>query len=162
MRVPCIRSGWWLCAVALLGATLLAAGCDTRPKVGETVPVSGMVKMGDRPLNGGMVTFIPDEGAGNKSTSRPTGTIGSDGKYTLSTSSATDSKTGAPPGKYKVTVASAPMMGMADPSAAPQGVNPAAPTGMAVQIDAKFANPATSGLSMDVSAGGGPYDLILK
>ena len=163
MRVPCVRSGRWLCAIALLGGIVLASGCDPRPKVGDTVPVSGVVKQGDKPLNGGMVTFIPDEGAGNKSTLRPTGIIASDGKYTLSTSSATDSKQGAPLGKYKVTVASSPMMAM-DPGGATgtPSATPVAPPAMATPIDAKYGDPAKSGLSVEVTAGGGPYDLILK
>jgi hypothetical protein len=92
---PFRRFNWVLLAPLFLGVP----ACD-RSGVGTTYPVSGKVTMEKTPLTAGLVTFIPHKEKGNTSRFSPTGSIGADGTYTLTT----EGKTGAPPGWYKVTV----------------------------------------------------------
>lgn len=76
--------------------TLLMAGCgDSNDAFGKRYRVSGTVTYNGQPLERGVVSFIPEKGAG------ATGTV-SNGAYTLSTGGNDD---GALPGRYTVTVA---------------------------------------------------------
>ena len=69
------------------------AGCDDRP---TRVPVSGIVTIDGQPLNRGNIKFVPKEG-------RPSaGTIGSDGRFTLT---CYDGNDGALLGTHRVQVA---------------------------------------------------------
>lgn len=77
----------------LIGLILIAAGCDSLP---QTAPVTGKVYLNDKPLEFGMVTFLPAAGG------QPArGKIQSDGSYTLSTYAEAD---GAVPGKHRVRI----------------------------------------------------------
>jgi hypothetical protein len=92
------RVGTILCACALLNL----AGCGGL----KLVPVSGRVTLGDQPLQGGAVCFIPDASKGNQARVSCVGRIDSQGHYELSTSAVqgSDSGRGAPLGWYKVTL----------------------------------------------------------
>jgi hypothetical protein len=87
-----------LCASVLLAV----AGCGGL----KLVPVSGTVKMGDQPLKGGAVSFIPDPSRGNQARVSCLGRLDSQGRYMLATSAlkGSDSGKGAPLGWYKVTL----------------------------------------------------------
>jgi len=85
---------------SLVAVCVLITGCGSAaPKI---VPVSGTVTILDAPLPYGTITLYPDAAKGNASKLQPLGTIGADGKYTLTT----DGKPGAPVGSYLVTVSS--------------------------------------------------------
>ena len=124
-----------------------AIGCS-RSSSDTLVPVAGTVTVNGNPLTTGSVTFHPDSDSGNMTQHIPTGTIDSQGNYRLSTAT----KAGAPPGSYQVTVTA---QGPIDPK------NPYAPP--THLIDRKYADPATSGLTMQVSASPAPgaYDIKL-
>jgi hypothetical protein len=92
---PGVKLLWLAC----LGAALGLAG-SSEDKIGKTVPVSGKVTLGGEPLTAGVVVFTPDAGKGNTSKWTASGVIGKDGTYTLQT----DTKDGAPPGWYKVSI----------------------------------------------------------
>lgn len=81
-------------AFLALGA-LVCSGCG-----GETGPptysVTGNVTMGGSPVDGAVVTFLPDQGG-----TAAVGTTDASGNYTLTTRAAGD---GAEAGQYKVTV----------------------------------------------------------
>jgi len=81
-----------------LGFVALAAcGCGG----GETpYPVSGKVTSDGAALNGGTVSFTPNDSKGNKTKQAPGSKIGSDGTYSL----VSGNKSGAPLGWYKVTI----------------------------------------------------------
>jgi hypothetical protein len=80
---------------------LWTTGCGDKSGVGKTYTVSGKVSLkGGAPLTAGVVKFVPDASKGNKSSFTPTGPIGADGTYTLTT----EGKAGAPLGAYKVLV----------------------------------------------------------
>jgi hypothetical protein len=87
------------CAAGLLICYFLAlAGCG-KDNVVLCAPVQGKVTLGTRPLVGGWVTFIPlsEDGKGP----RPEGRIDAQGHYSLKTAG----RDGAPPGKYRATLA---------------------------------------------------------
>lgn len=120
-------------------SVLLLSGCGG----GENLQsVSGVVTCDGTPLTQGSVRFVPDTSKGNTAKTEPAGTIGSDGKYSV----LTDGKSGAPAGWYKVSVASGIIPESSNPN-----VNKA-------PFAAKYSNPETSGLSVEVKAGGS-YDL---
>jgi hypothetical protein len=81
---------------------LLALGCGDDAGIGRTVPVSGMLTVGNEPwtLETTTVLFKPDAAKGNTSLFEPIGTVDAEGQYTLSTKG----KPGAPPGWYRVIV----------------------------------------------------------
>jgi hypothetical protein len=104
-------------------------------------PVSGSVTCDGAPLTEGAVRFVPDATKGNSAKAEPAGTI-SGGKYSL----LTDGKSGAPPGWYKVSLASGVIPDSSKPNANTAKFAP------------KYSNPDTSGLSVEVKPGGS-YDL---
>src|SRR5262249_45178846 len=111
---------------------LFAVGC-TKSGVGKVVPVSGKVTFNGVPLTGGNVSCMPEEsvGTGTPPKYTPSGLIKEDGSYELTT----DTKKGAPPGKYRVAV------NTSFPGA--QG-NP-------VPIPPRYTNAASSDLRVEVS-----------
>ena len=137
--------------VALLtGAALLLAGCGDTSKVGKVVPVSGKVTLAAEPLTAGMVTFTPDAGKGNTSKWIASGAIGADGAYTL----LTETKTGAPPGWYKVSVSTS-----VPPSADMHvGQTPPKP----VAINPMYNDPNRSGIAFEVKEGAAPDDYVIR
>jgi hypothetical protein len=114
-------------------ATMLAVpGCGrSHPKV---VPVKGVVKFDGKPLAGGLIATVPQAGRGAKAT------IESDGSFELGTYSAHD---GAIPGTHNAAVVAR------EPST---GSGPEAPLGKLL-IPAKYTDPQTSGLTIEVKAG---------
>jgi hypothetical protein len=128
------------------GLLLVTGGCggDSGPKL---VDVSGKVLLGAAPLTKGGVRFVPDKSKGNTAGVEPVGTVGSDGSYSVST----NGKIGAPLGWYKVAV-NGQGDTIPDSSKPNAGRSPVGP---------KYADPETSGLSVEVvaSPAGGAYDL---
>jgi hypothetical protein len=110
---------------------------------GKLLPVSGKVTLKGSPLTGGHIAFHPDLDKGNKGKGVPTGSIGADGTYKLST----EGKAGAPAGWYKISVAT----------------NFPGMEGTPVPINSKYNSPTTSGLTCEVvpNAAAGAYDLQL-
>jgi hypothetical protein len=128
-----------LCACGLLAL----AGCGGL----KLVPVSGKVMLGDKPLKGGGVSFIPDASKGNTARVSCTGRIDSQGHYQLATSAVrgSDSGKGAPLGWYKVTLLT---------------TLPGSPE---ISVNSKYLDPETTPLSVEVVADPSPgaYDLKL-
>jgi hypothetical protein len=82
-----------LCGLAAL------AGCSSNSRsVGPCFPVAGKVTLGGVPLIGGTVSFVPLDA--EPGTPWPTGTIDSQGAYSLQTSG----QEGAPAGKYRAII----------------------------------------------------------
>jgi hypothetical protein len=90
-------------ASGLISAVFLAAGCagDSGPRL---VPVSGTVTLNGKPLEGAVVTFVPD--AANKEGRPGEDITGPEGNYKVMTSG----RSGVVPGKYKVTITKAPAL----------------------------------------------------
>jgi hypothetical protein len=135
------------CAFVLACVILFSSGCGGV----KLYSVSGKVTAGDQPVTAGLVSFIPDDSKGNKSSAGATGQIESDGTYSLNT----NGKSGAPAGWYKVTVTPGmPAMGSdmtMDPKAIPK-----------LGINSKYSSPKTTDLNVEVKESGGSYDLKLS
>ncbi len=137
------------CLLGVVSVCLLA-GCDDgyAPKaiIEKVVPVSGTLSYQGRPLEYFQVTLQPDGGQRTA-----VGVTDAAGKFTLGTNKAGD---GAPPGPCKISVnfVGPPVEdtaglepGIEDPSKLPKPP---------VKLPAKFGNPETSGLVLDIPAGG--------
>lgn len=92
-------------AAALAAAAVLGCSSDAGVKWPDLHPVKGVVRVGGKTASGGSIRFASDDTTLADFAS--TGTVGTDGAYTLATSHAHDKKgqrrDGAPAGKYKVT-----------------------------------------------------------
>lgn len=126
--------------VGILGMMGLGslAGCGRGgAKLPPLAPVSGKVTLDRNPLPRGVVQFIPDESKGTKGPPA-VGTIGSDGRFTLTTAGAR----GAVIGHHKVRIESRRRAKRPEE----EGTQPSL-------IPEKYGNPDTSGLSFEVKAG---------
>jgi hypothetical protein len=123
------------------------AGCGGGPTkhLGPIVPVKGKVYLGEKPLMGGTISFLSLDEA-DMGAPVSTGTIDEQGGYSIKTGN----KTGAPVGKWRVTVDTAG----ADKS----------PGGQESQFDPVYGNWKNSPLTVEVkeNAPAGAYDFHLK
>jgi len=117
-----------------VGLCLLAySGCG--PSAPNLPPVSGVVTVDGKPRNLITVILKPDAAAGNAAMHEPRGCTDDEGRYTVRSSIVE----GAPAGKYKVGLM------MLDPEHGATGTPAVAP------FNARYANPDTSGLTIEVS-----------
>jgi len=93
--------------VTLLAFALLAGCNQSDGKV--YVPARGQVLIGDKPAEGAAVTLVP-AASGESDELRPSGRVGADGAYTLTTYNPATGKVndGAPPGEYVVLITMVP------------------------------------------------------
>ncbi len=141
-------------AFALLFAGLLLfPGCSRGPQM---VPVTGVVLLDGKPVEGAAVLFSPEAGG------RPAdGVTDKDGKFSLQTFKSGD---GAVLGKYKVAVVGMRMTGI-QPTA--DGLSGEVDTSKVREIwfvPKKYAATDTSGIEVDVKRGIAPlkFDLAGK
>jgi hypothetical protein len=140
-------------AFLLIWGMITCSGCK-KSNVGKTVPVSGKVTVAAQPLSKGTVRYVPNAEKGNSSKFQAFGTIGSDGKYTLTT----DGQGGAPLGWYKVVISTRVPPGADAPKPAKD-----APMEDEVNIDPKYTKVETTDLFIEVvdDPPAGQYDLKL-
>lgn len=83
--------------------SLSLAGCSGADK--SYVPTRGQLFIGDKPAEGALVVLVPASGPDDPS-ARPTGIVGPDGSFVVSTYEAETRKTheGAPAGEYSVAI----------------------------------------------------------
>ncbi|MSR58088.1 MAG: hypothetical protein EXS05_10480 [Planctomycetaceae bacterium] len=142
----------------------LLAGCPSGakapPEIGNTVPVTGVVTLDEKPLGDAQVKFHPESKSGFEGAA---GITDASGKYELSmiTAPGQKKKSGIVPGKYQVTVSrfrlkdDKPMSeAKKDENPTLSGVHETAP------LETSFAD--RTNLSYDVPAAGGTYDIPLK
>ena len=146
MKPRSVRRSTGPLLVAFVLSSLAGCGGGAAEAV---VPVEGQVKIGDKLLTKGSVTFFPDTTKGNTTKHEPRGTIDADGKYKITT----HPRDGAPPGWYKVAVQSTESSDPKNPYAMPKHL-----------IPEKFGKAETSKLMIEVrkDAPAGAYDLELK
>ncbi|WP_437187642.1 carboxypeptidase-like regulatory domain-containing protein [Planctomicrobium sp. SH668] len=111
---------------------LLCFGCGGTSGP-QATPVSGVVMNGDKPLDGAVVMFIPQNGP------RATGTTDSTGRFQLTTIAPND---GAYPGDYSVAVTKTVSTNDKDMYARHKSL-----------IPEKFGHPDKSGLKATVKSG---------
>lgn len=133
-----------LVLVAAVGA---AAGCSGS---GPTLArVTGVVRLGGKPLSSGRVTFWPPAGRS------ASGWIKDDGSFTLGTSKQAD---GASVGPHKVTVTAATKT----PTGPPDFDHDRSPRGWPRSpIPTRYSNPESSGLEFDVVPGTNQFAIDL-
>ncbi len=129
--------------ILLICAASSACGKSGTP-LGEMAPVSGKVTVDGQAVTSGQVSLIPTDASISTGGSVCAGTIDSSGNYVINTAG----KTGAPLGKYKVTV-TVPMV----PTGG--GKMPSAP------YHSKFSDQAKTPLTFTVEANPQPgaYDI---
>jgi hypothetical protein len=134
----------WSLVIGAWSLVIGLVGCNSA-SISGTVPASGKVTYKGAPVEGAIITFVPE---GNGRTATATTTAG--GVFSLTT---VDSP-GAMPGKYKVTVDKVQYAAAGSPSMeeAARG-NPAESQAKRV-LPAKYANPASTPLAMDVPPDG--------
>lgn len=129
----------------------LFVGCgDSTPQavIEEVVPVAGTLRFQGKPLEFFQVTLVPSDGR-----RAATGVTDKDGNFKLGTNDLGD---GAPPGTHKVAVV---WVGPPAADAAGQEVvvdDPSKLPKPSVAIPAKYNNPESSGLTLEVPAAGLP------
>jgi hypothetical protein len=147
--------------IALLPILVLIAGCGSNGPA--MVKVRGIVTLDGKPVEDAAVGFAPQNG------DRPaTGTTDASGHFTLTTFAPGD---GAIVGTHTVTVSKIRSSGQqVDASTVPAGSNamplsgPTAPGAIKIQwvVPPKYADPKTSGFTVDVKRGMEPVTLELK
>lgn len=137
-----------LLAVGLALAASL--GCGSGSKY---VPVTGTLKVNDKPAEGAFLTLVPAGGDKDPS-ARPSAIVNPDGTYEISTYHPETRAVvkGAPPGKYKVIFSWLPLQRPGDP------VDPN-PTGKAPvdKLGGRYTNPESS--KHEVTVNDGPTEL---
>ena len=131
-----------LCSVMIF----ILAGCS-RGDTGSLV--KGKVLVDGQPLTVGTVIFTPDAAKGNTSLHEPRGKLDANGVYQASQ---TKDHPGVAPGWYKISISAQRMKDAKDPYSYES------------VIPTKFANPETSGLSLEVvgKPAPGAYDIALS
>jgi hypothetical protein len=114
--------------------SLTVAACSGGNEGPAPVPASGTVTLNGEPLASGNIQFYPTKG-------RPSGGSIKDGKFTLATPEGND---GAIPGNHNVSVTAYKDVKVAGQSE-PQQV---------LSIPEKYANAASSGITVEIPAGG--------
>lgn len=126
-------------------AALWAVGCGSAgppgPEKLPVVPAGGKVMFQGKPLPNASVSFQHAEGK-----VAPSGKTDAQGNFKLTTYGSED---GAPAGNYKVTVAVSAVQEIEPGVLAPEPEG-----GFKSPIPEKYGNPATSGLTAEVPAGG--------
>ena len=129
--------------LGLIGLALLV-GCNSA-SVSGTVPVGGKVTYKGAPVEGAIITFVP-EGKGRTATA----TTDAGGVFSLTTVDAS----GAMPGKYKVTVDKV-VYGAGGSSSMEAASRGNAAEGQAKRaLPAKYAEAASTPLALEVPSGG--------
>jgi hypothetical protein len=126
------------------GCALLAAGCDQgrRAVIERTVPAQGVLTWQGEPLEDYMITFYPKDGK------RPAAAkTDNEGRFTLGTNGAND---GAVPGEHLVTIVYVGPERQEEPGK--EEFKPLPPA--KVSIPAKFGDPKTTDLAVQVPAEG--------
>ena len=131
----------------LIVVSCLVVGCrtDSGPVLEKVVPASGVVTYQGKPLEGYVITLLPEDGR------RPAvGTSDAQGKFTLGTNDVAD---GAPPGKHKVTVTWVGPKASSEATEQPID-NPALLPKPPVALPEKYASPEATDVTVEVPARG--------
>ena len=132
-----------MAAAGICMATLALTGCgDASAEIERTVTAKGVLTHRGSPLAYYQVMLHPDDGR------RPaTGTSDAEGKFVLGTNGEGD---GAVPGKHRVSI-----VYQGPPSTNPEaGMNDFSPPPPKIKIAAKYQQPETSGLMLEVPRSG--------
>jgi hypothetical protein len=156
-RVPRQR---WLLPVLASALALWPGACGSSTET--YVPVRGTVRLDDKPVTDGLVTFYPDQAKGNQRITPFEAELDKDGSYQLRA----ENQQGIPLGWYKVVVkAPKPPRNVAPPRLREFKMKKKAlPKPPEWIIDAKYTQPHTTPLSVEVvqDPPPGAYDLTVS
>lgn len=149
--------------VCIIGLVVSAIGCtpvdDDLPR---TVVASGVIKLDDKPIEGAAVVIMQDGGAGRFAH----GVSDSSGKFSLA---AFETKKGAVPGDYKVTVSkTVEVSGKSIPKnlkedAQSAGGDAASNVSWKNELPDRYNSPVTSGLTITIpETGASDLQILLK
>lgn len=137
----------WTLTICLVAVSLcLTSGCGGAGRPG-TVPVTGQVTLDGQPLAGAAVMFTGPEGG-----APVTAVTDQNGNFRLQ----------AMPGLNKVAVAKTEAAGGAGEAELAPAEDAPAPVQPQLLVPRKYANPATSGITVDVKPGMQPVRIDLK
>ena len=137
--------------------TLVGAGCgaDRERFKGDLVPVSGVVKLDDKPLDHATVTFAP---TGQTKGFGASGKTDANGNYSLTTPSGNP---GVLPGEYKVSISK--VVDAKSGAVVETGsIGRPGAGGTKQSVPVKYSDAATTELKKTVPPGGGKIDFTLK
>jgi hypothetical protein len=139
-------------------------GCGKSAELGK---VRGKVTHNGKPVTKGTITFLPE----NTQERAASGTIGSDGSYTLTTYKQGD---GAVLGRHRVSIVSREVDVPGGKAKASQAISPQeimkgsqspqtqqSPPEQKALVPSRYQSPDTSGLSFVVKSGSNTYDVEL-
>ena len=138
----------------LISASVLLAGCgNVDDGLPRTVEASGIVTCDGEPLEGGAIVVMQDDG---KYFAR--GISDNRGRFSLD---AFETKSGAVPGKYKMTISKTVTVDKATPTVTPKGLDDdqehaaegdpeRANASWVNDLPNKYSNPTTSGLEVTI------------
>ena len=138
------RCGWVLLA-ALAAAGCGESGASSQERM-QTVPVSGRVAYRGKPLGNVAVIFQSNDGKVSA-----TGTTDASGTFRLTTYAPDD---GAPPGSYKVTVASGTPVKEIEPGVLAPTPEEGETNATKPPIPVRYTDPTRSDLTADVTENG--------
>ncbi len=136
----------------LIGLFLIAAGCGSgRRRAAETADISGKVTYNGKPVTGGQVSFVAEDGFASN------GIIDEQGNYTVK----------APVGNVKISVNNTMLQQRPEGGKMGAGPRPNAPEpekmkGTYVQLPFKVLTPDASGLSYTVKPGQQTFDIQIR
>lgn len=128
--------------VVLCAAVLLLAACSRGPQM---APVTGVVLLDGKPVEGASVLFTPDAGG------RPAdGVTDKEGKFSLQTYEPGD---GAPVGHYKVAIVGMRMTGIQATADGLSGEVDASKVREVWFVPKRYSTPDSSGIEVEVKRG---------
>jgi hypothetical protein len=140
IRSELLRRTCWALVALIAGA---AASCSSKERHVNTYPVKGKLLWKGQPAAGAIVRLVP-VGEKDPAALTPTGRVGLDGEFTLTTFEAND---GAPAGDYRFTFSW------------PSGRGNA-PNALQDRFKGRFANPEKSNIKLTVKAADNVFDPI--
>tara|TARA_R110002095_G_scaffold215334_1_gene209160 strand:+ start:1857 stop:2270 length:414 start_codon:yes stop_codon:yes gene_type:complete len=133
--------------------TLLISGCGgTTVEVPELSPVSGIVTLDEKPLEGVLILYVPENGTPGDGSAAVSD---ADGKYTLKHRSG---ESGIQAGQYAVTFSK---FVMKDGSAVESGIQPES-VGARQLLPMRYTNPERTKEKATVIPEGGTFDFSLQ
>lgn len=144
------------CCLLFPMTALVLTGCGDSVevlKLADPVPASGTVTMDSKPLPKALVNFSPDGGVKGPGSSAITD---ENGKFNLITMINGESKPGAVPGAYRVTISS--MVGPDGNPIVPDGETPPAMIAAREILPERYSNPAQTELTATVSESAGTHN----
>jgi hypothetical protein len=140
-----VNQSRWVRLIPVAVLHLLLSGCQSEEVGPPLIPVRGIVKLDDKPLDSGGISFRDETNL-----IQPTGVIQPDGTYELFDGK----RAGAPAGRYRVIVF------VTEPTSGPQTGHGGLPK---LIIDRKYTDPRTTPLTVEVKpdAAAGAYDFTV-